>query len=306
MSNPDLTEYIDLALVDLDQQDLFDAALVLARTAFPEWQPREGNIEVVLMETLAEMVSETVYSINRLPGAVTEVLLSMYGIERDAGDAPTTTLTFYMNGTLGYTIPAGTSVSIAVSEDVEPVVFETDGELVIPAGQATGTIGATGTTYTADVNGVAANTLVETNEMLIYVDYIKTASVVTGGRDEEDDDSYLSRGVQRFQRLTDTLMLPKHFTAAAMEQEYVELATTLDNYNPAGDGDNNGPVGNDVGHVTVAVYGDGENVSAPNKALLQSYFDTNSLTALEVHIINPTLNTVNVTATVVRSSGGYR
>ena len=98
-------------------------------------------------------------------------------------------------------------------------------------------------------------------------------------------------------------MLPKHFTAAALEQEYVELATTLDNYDPSGDGDNNGPVGNDVGHVTVAVYGDNENVSAPNKALLQSYFDANSLVALTVHIIDPTINTINITATVVFEDG---
>lgn len=303
MANPDLTEYIDLALVDIDQQDLFDSALLLARNTFPEWQPREGNIEVVLLETMAEMVTESVFAINRLPGAITEVLLSMYGIERDAGTAPTTTLTFYMSGTTGYTIPAGTSVSVGVSEDIEPVVFETDIELVIPPGTNTGTVAATGTSFTADVNGVAAGTLVESNEMLIYVDYIKTGSVVVGGRDEEDDLNYLSRGVQRFQRLTDTLMLPKHFTAAAREMSYVELATTLDNYNPAGDGDNNGPVGNDSGHVTVAVYGNGENVSAPNKALLQTYFDNNSLAALTVHIIDPTINTVNVNATVVFDDG---
>src|SRR5690242_18598218 len=105
MSNPDLTEYIDLALVDLDPQDLFDASLLLARTTFPEWQPREGNIEVVLMEVLAEMVSESIFAINRLPGAMTEVFLSMYGVDRDEGVAPTVTLKFFMNGTVGYTIP---------------------------------------------------------------------------------------------------------------------------------------------------------------------------------------------------------
>lgn len=299
MTNPDLSSYIDLTLVDLDSQDLFDAALLLARTTFPEWQPREGNIEVVLMEVLAEMVNETVFAINRLPGAMTEVFLSMYGIERDAGLPPVVELKFFMNGIAGYTIPAGASVSIGTDPELEPVIFETDSELVIPPGDNTGVVSATATTNTAEVNGVAADTLVETNEMLIYVDYIKTNNVVSGGRDEEDDDSYLSRGVQRFQRLTDTLMLPKHFTAAALEQEFVEMATTLDNYNPSGDGDNNGPVGNDVGHVTVAVYGDGENVSTLNKAILQDYFDTNSLAALTVHIINPTITSIPVTATVV-------
>lgn len=299
MSNPDLSEFIDLALVDKDPQDLFDAALVLARTTFPEWQPREGNIEVVLMEVFAEMISESIFAINRLPGAVTEVLLSMYGIERDIGTPPTVDLTFYMSGTSGYSIPAGTSVSVGISEDIEPVTFETNTELVIPAGQTTGTVTATGTTFTAEANGVPSNTLVESNEMLIYVEYIKTANTVSGGRDEEDDETYLSRGVQRFQRLTDTLVLPKHFTAAALEQEYVEMATTLDNYDPANDGDNNGPVGNDTGHVTIAIYGDGENVSAPNKASLLSYINDRSLAALTVHIINPTLNTINIAATVV-------
>lgn len=299
MANLDLTDYIDLALVDQDPQDLFDAALVLMRSTFPEWQPREGNIEVVLLETMAEMVAESIFTINRLPGAITEVLLSMYGIQRDIGEPPVVDFEFFMAGTAGYNIPAGTSVTVEVGDDIEPVTFETDVELVIAPGLNKGTVSATGTTYTAEANGVPSNTLVESNEMLIYVEYIKTASVVTGGRNEEDDEVYLTRGVQRFQRLTDTLVLPKHFTAAAREFEFVKLATTLDNYDPAGDGDNNGPVGNDEGHVTVAVYGDGENVSAPNKTILQNYFDVNSLAALTTHIINPTITSVAVTATVV-------
>jgi uncharacterized phage protein gp47/JayE len=299
MPNLDLTEFIDLALVDQDPQDLFDAALLLMRSTFPDWSPREGNIEVVLLETMAEMVAESIFTINRLPGAITEVLLSMYGIQRDIGEPPVVELKFFMSGVAGYTIPAGTSVTVSVGDDIEPVTFETDTELVIPPGINNGTVWATGTTYTAEANGVEANVLVESNEMLIYTEYIKTNTVVSGGRSEEDDATYLTRGVQRFQRLTDTLVLPKHFTAAAREFEFVKLATTLDNYNPAGDGDNNGPVGNDVGHVTVAVYGDGENVSAPNKVILQSYFDTNSLASLAIHIINPTITSVPVTATVV-------
>lgn len=303
MPNPDLTKYIDLALVDLDAQDLFDAALLQARTTFPEWSPREGNIEVVLLEAFAQIVAESIYAINGLPSAVTEVLLSMYGIDRDNGEPAHVELEFYMSGTSGYTIPSGTSINLSVAEDIEPLTFETDVELIIPPGNNTGKVMATATTFTSEANGIPAGVLVESNEMLIYVDYIKTSSAVVGGRDEEDDDSYLSRGVQRFQRLTDTLMLPKHFTAAALEQEYVELATTLDNYNPANDLDNNGPVGNDVGHVTVAVYGDGEFVDAGDKAELQEYFNANSLAALVVHIIDPTITSIGVTATVVYEDG---
>jgi uncharacterized phage protein gp47/JayE len=298
MASADLTPYVDLPLVDKDPQDLFDAAILTARATFPEWQPREGNIEVVLLEALAEMVAESVFAINRIPSSIAEVLISLYGIERDIGETPVVDLRFEMSGTQGYSIPEGTTVTVDLGDGYDPVTFATDTELVIPVGQSSGVVSATGDVYTADYNGLAAETLVEANEMLIYVNYVKTNSEITGGRDPEEDEDYLTRGVQRFQRLSTTLLLPKHFEAAALEFEYVTRAFCIDNYNVEADVDNNGPTGDDVGYVTVAVYGDGENVSAERKDELLAYFEANSMAALTVNIIDPTINTVDVTAVV--------
>ena len=94
--------------------------------------------------------------------------------------------------------------------------------------------------------------------------------------------------------MTDTLVIPEHFTQLALEQAYVTRANAIDNYDPT----SGNPVGDDAGHITVVVYGNGANVSAPNKTTLLTLLENNSAANLGVHLVDPTITTVNVTATV--------
>src|SRR5690349_20402215 len=299
MSNVDFTEYVELDLIDRDPQDIFDIAIEDLKIKLPDWRPREGNIEVLLLESMALEVAESVFSINRLPSAIAEILLSMLDIERDDGAPPTVDLRFEMGVTTGTTLPAGITAVLQLDNGLEPVVFTTDSELVIPPGATYGVVSATGDRYTSDANDTPAETLVELNDNLIYVNYAKLNSTVTGGVEPEDDIDFITRGVQRLQRLTTTLLLPSHFVAAALEFAFVKRAKALDMYNSAADVAHDGPVGNDPGYIAVAVYGDNENVSVGNKTILSDYFDANSMANLVTTIIDPTITTVNVTASVV-------
>jgi uncharacterized phage protein gp47/JayE len=292
MASPDTTPYVDLTLFDKDPQDIFDAAIALLQIRLADWVPREANTEVLLLEALAQEVAELIFAANRIPDAVVETLLRLYGIERDAGAPPTVTLEFTMSGTVGYTVPIGTAVRLDLA-GYESIVFTTDVELTILAGVSTGTVTATGDRYTAEGNGVPAGTEVELLDSLTNVDQVDTFTEVTGGRDAEEDADYFERGSQRFARLTETLVLPAHFVSSA-----------LDAYNPAGDPDNNGPIGADGGHMTVAVYGDGAVVSAPNKTALETKMEEAAIASLDVHIIDPTITAVNVDVTV-KALAGY-
>ena len=293
MANPDITQYTNLVIYDKDPQDIVDAALVTLQSRLPEWTPSETNIELAVLEAVALEVAETIYTINRLPEVMVEVLLTLYGITRDDGTPPDTTITFTMADDAGYTIPLGTEVSIPISE-TENLSFFTDANLVIAAASLSGTVAATATESTINANCIASGTVCELVDAIESVETVVTASTIADGLAPESTELWLERGIQRLQRLTDTLVIPAHFTQAALEQSYVVRANAIDNYDPTSGND----PGEDAGHITVVVYGDGAVVSSPNKATLLTLLENNSAGNLGIHIIDPTIQTVNVTATV--------
>lgn len=298
VQSPDVSQYVDLTVYDKDPQDIFASAVAALQVVLPEWVPRESNIEVLLLEALALEVAESVFAINRLPGAVVEVLLKLYGVERSIGQPPVVTLRFTMVGTTGYTIPAGTQARVVLPGAADPVIFSTDTELVIAPGSSFGVVAATGDRHTSEANGIAATTTLELLDAMLYVEHVKTETVVSGGVDPDTDQDYFTRATDRFSRLSDALVLPRHFEIAALENPYVKRAKALDNWDGSG-----GAPGDDPGHITVAVYGDGANLSAGQKTDLLNTLEASALANLAVHLIDPTINSQNVTATVQALAG---
>lgn len=298
MPSPDASAYIDLTIYDKEEQDLYEAAEANLQAALPTWIPREGNIEVLLLSAMAGIAAETVFAINRLPSGILEALLKLFGVERDDGSAPVADLTFTMVNNIGYTIPAGTEARLELAGGLDPVVFTTQTDLVIAAGQTSGTTSAVGDRFTDDANNTVSGTTLELMDSIIYVETVEMDAVTTGGTDPEDDTAYFTRGTTRFSRLSDTLVLPRHFTAYALEWPGVYRANTLDNWDGSG-----GAPGDDPGHVTVAVYGNAGTISGGEKTALQTAMSNLSLVNLQVHVIDPTVTTVNVTATVKALSG---
>lgn len=297
MASPDIQPYVGLELYDHDPQDIFDIAVQNLQFDFPDWEPREGNVEVQLLEAISVAFAEVIFAINRLPDGIFEALLKFFGLERDIGAPPTVTLKFELGDDLGSVIPAGTTVTIDLV-DGQSVDFSTDEELVVDEGFFDGTITATSSQYTSDANGTPINTLTTIVDSIASVDYVRTTTVVTGGIDPEEDEDFFTRGTQTLQRLTGALVLPYHFETFAVEQSYIERAYGIDNYNPTGDVGLDGPVGNDAGHMTIAVYGENETVSAPNKTLLLNAMGDLAYANLILHVIDPQITEFDVTATV--------
>jgi hypothetical protein len=108
MTSPDVRSYVDLTLFDASSQAILQKALDYAIVALPEYEPREGSIETTMLESMALEVQEAIYAINRLPGAVTEVLLRLLDIERSDGVRATAVVRFTGQTTAGFTAPVGT------------------------------------------------------------------------------------------------------------------------------------------------------------------------------------------------------
>lgn len=233
MPTPDLSPYVNLTLYDKSEQDIYDAAVLSLQTNMPDWIPREGQTEVLLLEALAQEVSEAVFAINRLPGSITSILLQLFGIFADPGTAPTATVTFTLADTDGDTIPKGTKLLLALDGGLQPIIFTTDDDLVVASGSATGTIGITGTQATDLANGMEIGTDLQViDSSLTSVDSIVLATEIAGGVDPELTIDWLNRAIQHLARLSDTLVTPAQFQAALLERPEVVRAMTIDNYDP--------------------------------------------------------------------------
>ena len=294
-NSPDVSQYVDLRLYDKDPTDILRTAMEEFRSLVPDWKPREDNTEVMLMQALAVEVAEAIYAINRLPDAMIVALMRLYGIERDAGAFASTTLEFEVVNTMGYTIPARTRVLLPASQGYGQLVFETSANLSIPYGMTKGAIPAVAVEVTDVANGVPVGTRFTMLDQSNYVNSVVNTDTVLGGRHPEADKEWFSRGVQRFQRLTDTLVVPKHFETAALEDPRVRRARAIDNFNAdAG----SGQAGEHPGHLTLALYGDGGLMDAETKNAVLESFATRKFAPLILHTVDPVVTTVNVNVIV--------
>lgn len=299
MPSPDVSDLVDLTLYDKGPFELVDRALADAITKLPGWIPREGNTELVTLEGTALIVSELIYAVNRLPGAIADVQLRFLGVTRNLGAAPTAVVRFALGDILGHQLPAGTRVLLDLGGTADPLVFQTDDPAVAAAGTATVDAPVTATRSSAAANGIPSGTALTVMDNIPYINAatIAPAGEPTGGIDEEAEADWRARGRQLFATLRSTLVLPQDFTAEALNFPGVYRATTIDNYNPAV-----GPSpGSNPGHVTVAVLG-ASNValSGAAKTALDTVLEAKALASLSIHVVDPTVTPVAVTATVHR------
>jgi uncharacterized phage protein gp47/JayE len=295
MPSPDLRRYTDLVLYDRDPIDLVDRAKLDAAVKLPGWVPREGNTELVLIQAMALEVAELVFAVNRLPGAVVEVLLRIYGIIRSLGTPPEADLGIVLSDDLGHELPAGTRFRLDTAGG-DSVVFATDAGVVVPPASTTATVPATGETNTEAANGTAELTELTLVDPVPFLESAHLVTVPSGGTGPESDAEWRDRAVEVFSKLVSTLVLPSHFTSEALAANPdVYRATTIDNWNV-------GAAAN--GHVTVAVLGEGGlTLSAGRKTEIEADLEAKSLANLDVHVIDPTITAVDVTVTVKRLPG---
>lgn len=298
--SPDYADFIDLTIYDKDPTDIYEAAVAILQSRIPDWTPASTNIEVMLLEALAIEISETVFNINRIPQSMLRVLLALYGVTQGLGSPPVVDITFESYDDDGYIIAAGTEL-VVIASTGEAISFFTDTEVAILAGSTTVTVQATADTNTNIVNGIPIGTEVELVDAILGLETATTATAISGGSLPESIENWTIRGTQRLRRLVDTLVVPSHFTSAALEETNVFRANTIDNYDPTASP--SGSPGDHPGNVTVVVYGNGVALSSGEKAALDTSLSQRANANLIVHVIDPTIVTVNVTASISIESG---
>lgn len=296
--SPDVTQYVDLRIYDRQPTALLQRAITNAAIVLPTWVPAEANTEMVILEGQALESAEEVFAINRLPGAMTSILLQLFNINQLPGSPPTATVTFSLVDTLGHTIPSGTNLQIpaAVTGNGD-VYFTTNAPATAAPGSATtGAVGITGTTNTDAANAIASGTAVNILDSIYLANGCTLATAVTGGALPETAFAFLSRGITVLQSLNSTLVQPQQFVNYALAngafRAYVE-----DDYDATVPGGAEGVISLAILGENAAVFTD-DQLTAMSQAM-------NALTQanLVIRVVTPTITDVNVTAAVMAVSG---
>jgi uncharacterized phage protein gp47/JayE len=298
----DLGAYVDLRIFDVPSQELIDAMITMYGIQNPGWVAREGNTEILLMEAIALAVAENVAAINRLPGAVVEAILGLAGVLRDFGAPATATATITVADNLGYTIPTGTRFYLQLATGQVVVFLAMAPDTQIPSGQTSATVNLIGQINTAAANGVAAGARLVLADQLNMIQTIQLASTVSGGRDPETDVEWRDRGVARLKRLSDALVVPQQFNAFIDEDVRIGRVMTVDLW----DGSVGSPTapGTNPGHITCAVLDPtGLALGTSDLTDLQNQAQAKAAAMLAVHVINATLDNLNVSVTFTTAGG---
>ncbi|QFG14840.1 baseplate J protein [Arthrobacter phage Lymara] len=298
----DVPEYEALNLLNYGTEpDLVAAATAYAMAALPEWQPRAGNTEMVLMESLAVMLGPEILAIQMLPGQIVEQLMKLYGVARNPGAPVIGRVQFTVtNSSPTQTIPAGTRLRLPIAGTGETVDFFTKDELqIITSESSTGQVDIYAEYLGTVGNATPAGTSLDVVDTLSFVEGVVTVGVLSGGLGLEADQEFQGRASATLARLTSTLVLPESFQFAAASRPEVGRAKVFDLYNPAQ------PLVNPaVGFVTVAL-ADANGAALPGSVTseIASWLAGQALASLKVSVIDPTFTTVNVTVSVKASPG---
>lgn len=297
MPTPDVAGYLDLELLDLDERQLMEDALASVATKFPDWVPLAGNTEVVLLEAITAITSELVYGINRLPNGLTEVVLRLFGLERDQGSPPVIALKFNLSDSVGHTIPAGTTVGMNLGDNNEPVLFVTTNDAIAAPGQNVAFASASATIPGISANGQPANTYLDVIDSIPWISSAQLVSYDTPGRTAEDGDAFLDRAIPTLSRLTSTLVRAVDIEAFVAALPAVSRVKVLDVTAITGGGV---PV-YARGYVAIVVAGEnGALLSAATKTAIQASVRVAAHAGLVIQVVDATVTTLNVDVEVLK------
>jgi len=279
--------YLGLDLDDRDPQAIFDAALAKFQELAPEARPRNGSIEVLLLEAIATASADLIYALNRFPATAVEGILALYGVPRFNGTSAAGTVTLTLDGTRTLTVEAGqrlsdptTGLTLVVSTSTTGTAVTT---LTIPC--ETEDPGGAG-------NAIAAGSALDLIDAIPYVTAAVVATDFTGGADAEDDSAYINRASTVLARVTSSLVLPSHFIAYLLQDPRVTRATAIDLYEPGG------TAGSDLGYLTTYTYGRGEQLSLTVREELRAAMQAICSAMVTVFVEEASIKTQNVSLTV--------
>jgi hypothetical protein len=213
--------------------------------------------------------------------------------------AATVESTWTMIDAAGYTIPAGTQVTITASGETA-VGFVTVGDVVVAPEATMATV-----LLQAIETGVVGNDLPATegvkpelSDALSFVKEITAEGVSAGGVDEEGEDAYLNHLVEEIQTFSTSLILPRDFEIDARSVAGVFRAKCIRNYDAAKKEE-----GVALCQSVFPIDAAGNPLTTPAKETLLVRQEAKLLTDVQHHVADPEYTEVHVATSIVVQTG---
>jgi len=231
-------DFIDIDL-PTDPGTIIDDAIdqltsTLAANGFAGWMPSDGNLEVILLNTVAQIAADIATAAGQVPSAIFRAFgTKLENVAYGAGAAATLATTWTLADTAGHTIPAGTYVTVA------DLGFTVQTEVDIPSGSSTADVllvaGDIGTLY----NGLSAP--IVPVDQLDWVLSITPTGTSSGGADAETDTDYEGRLATQLRLQAPRPITETDYAAMALSVPstvvpsgvVVGRATAIDGYDPS-------------------------------------------------------------------------
>jgi hypothetical protein len=285
LTAPDFPAYYVTLDVVTDQSALADGAISNLQTTWgSDWVPNDGNVEVVLIETLAPFAAEAARNMASMSDAAFIALATkLWGIPFQEGSPAATTVTLtFQDTSSSYFVPAGSEFSLG------GYAFSTVLD-VYSGNQLT----AAGVQVVSNDTGAALNGLDSTSwantTLPVWVTQLATEAPTSDGTDPQDNTDYLdyaSRELQLRGRMVVTL---PDYEIVALDTPGVGRAYA---------------VTDSARNVTVYLTDpNGQPVPSTVKTTLQNTYATERLVNVTVTLSDATYSTINVTYAVVAQPG---
>ena len=298
------------------QSEYLQIWLQSMQAQWPSYEPHSASAEYVQAQIMASWAAANA---QLCAAGATELfrqyLLQELNLPYQIGTPAQAIVTINAVDTTGYTLPAGTQVTLTLAGT--QVGFSTATTLTIANGSTSGNV-----TVLAVLNGTAFNTAGAPAALVSQIDWVQSVTIVTpaaDGVDQQDDDQYVAQGAQALQLLGEATCTAADFASRALEfvpapgtdQQEVGRATAIDGYDPFVSEGGYQPNGTGTGtggnwrECTVCVTdASGNALSIPDTYnAVGAYLQTFREVSFIVNVIPPAYSTIYVTVTVKGAPG---
>lgn len=270
--------FIDLE-IESDEQTLADEAIDRLKARWAGWEPDEGDMEVIQIETLSPMAADSARAAGKVPAAIFRAYGSkLVGEPYSSGSPATTTATFIAADMSAHTIDSGTEI------DIDGHAFTVDVSTDIASGAASASgVSVTSREYGTEVNGLTGESVVNVSALTFLSDIV-IEKATSGGTDPDDDNSYQESLSRKLLLQAKTLVTTRDFELWALDKDGVGRALAVHT--------------GDRAVTVVTTDPDGEILATAIKNELIADFAQYRLVNTVLTMADPTYTTVNVTTTV--------
>jgi uncharacterized phage protein gp47/JayE len=286
-----------------NEADLVQMMITYYQRKRPSWTPHPGNVEVMIFETLASVITGEIAAVRQVAFEVVRQLLAHEGIVYDEGAYASARVRFETQTSLQpVEIPRGTRLRVTLAAslgETADLVLEEPVTIYPEGGNNVGYGSAVATFVGSAANGIPAGTPLSMVDNVALVQSVTLFTPILGGRDPETDETFAARAEQARAAFNGTLGRPESFEAYALRDPAVGRAHVLDRFDPAN------PTATSTGHVAVVVTDAvGQPLTDQAMSALRSDIMENALASLNIHVLVPSYTTVDMAVTL-RVHPGY-